>query len=198
MPNHFRNVIKMKGIAGLPLYTEGKDLTRETVQIFDFNKIILMPESLNVEAGSMEDLTIGAVVRKLNAAKHPFAPRITISDANDERYRIRLANCGKNEDELVEIGLQYITNIIHHGAATWYDWCSKNWGTKWNAYETGQRDADTLMFTTAWAPPEPVITQLSKMYPEAVIEHWWASEICGEGTGYAKYSGGKLEEAICF
>lgn len=50
MPNHVKNVVKMKGITNLPLFVEenGK-------KCFDFNKIILMPESLNIESGSMTD-----------------------------------------------------------------------------------------------------------------------------------------------
>lgn len=43
----------------------------------------------------------------------------------------------------------------------WYDWCIKNWGTKWNAYGQDmhyenivQEDNKlTLTFQTAWSPP---------------------------------------------
>lgn len=53
MPNYVKNVVKMKGITALPLYVSinGKEH-------FDFNKIIPMPESLEIESGSMTDENI--------------------------------------------------------------------------------------------------------------------------------------------
>lgn len=199
MPNHIRNVVKMKGIANLPLYTEEKDLmSGEMMWDFDFNKIIPMPEDLDLTESSIFDLAIEAVVRKLNAAKRPYSRQITVADMNDESYCDSLTNCRETEDELLELGLKYITNVIRFGAATWYDWCQKNWGTKWSAYETRLFDADTLTFTSANTPPEPVLARLSKMYPDVEIEHWWASVSCGENTGYAKYSGGKLVESVSY
>lgn len=50
MPNHVKNVVKMEGITNLPLFVE-----KDGKRCFDFNKIILMPESLNIESGSMAD-----------------------------------------------------------------------------------------------------------------------------------------------
>lgn len=50
MPNHVKNVVKMEGITNLPLFVE-----EDGKRCFDFNKIILMPESLNIESGSMTD-----------------------------------------------------------------------------------------------------------------------------------------------
>ena len=50
MPNHVKNVVKMEGITNLPLFVE-----EDGKICFDFNKIINMPESLNIESGSMTD-----------------------------------------------------------------------------------------------------------------------------------------------
>ena len=50
MPNHVKNVVKMEGITNLPLFVE-----EDGKKCFDFIKIILMPESLNIESGSMTD-----------------------------------------------------------------------------------------------------------------------------------------------
>lgn len=47
MPNYVSNTIYMDGIADLPLFTE-----KDGVKAFDFNKIIPMPESLDIEDGS--------------------------------------------------------------------------------------------------------------------------------------------------
>ena len=51
MPNHVRNVIKMQGIIELPLFRAYDDGSKG----FDFNKMIPMPESLNMDSGSMVD-----------------------------------------------------------------------------------------------------------------------------------------------
>lgn len=42
---------------------------------------------------------------------------------------------------------------------TWHEWCSNNWGTKWDAYISGNSGSIrkpkilTLRFKTAWRPP---------------------------------------------
>lgn len=58
-----------------------------------------------------------------------------------------------------------------------YDWCVNNWGTKWNAYDGDvKRMSPTelfLLFQTAWAPPLPIIKELSKMYPKAVFSLYY-------------------------
>ena len=40
MANHVRNIVRMKGIADLPLYGKGEN----GVRYFDFNKLIPMPK----------------------------------------------------------------------------------------------------------------------------------------------------------
>ena len=54
-----------------------------------------------------------------------------------------------------------------------YDWCIKNWGTKWDAKDARKFSvsANTLKvtFDTAWSPPKPVILALAKKYPTLEI-----------------------------
>lgn len=196
MPNHVRNIVKMKGITALPLFTEKEDYDGKMVPAFDFNKIIPMPESLNVESGSVEDTAIEVAMRRIGRMERRFERGRVAPGMSDERHQTAIGICNKTEDELCELGLQYLSNQARYGATSWYDWCYKNWGTKWNAYENKQPGTDTIIFETAWAPPEPVIAQLAKMYPEAEIEHWWADEDTGSNDGYAKYSGGEAVEFI--
>lgn len=51
MANHVRNIVKMKGIASLPLFS------KEGALVFDFNKLIPMTEPLNPKAGSMKGMS---------------------------------------------------------------------------------------------------------------------------------------------
>ena len=49
----------------------------------------------------------------------------------------------------------------------WYHWRTKHWGTKWNASETWidkQNEQIVISFDTAWAPPIPIVEELSKQY----------------------------------
>lgn len=190
MPNHVKNIVKMKGITKLPIFTDERG-----AKSFDFNKIIPMPESLDIEEGSIKSIAIEAALRKLGELRCPFQ-RGNYYRMDDKEFKQRLH--GRNEEELAKKGLLYISNKILYGAATWYDWCCDNWGTKWNSYSNELRDDDTIIFETAWANPEPVMTKLSQMHPEAVIEHWWADEDMGSNDGHRIYRGGEIiEEDHC-
>ena len=80
------------------------------------------------------------------------------------------------------MGRQAFQNEQKYGAATWYKWRIRNWGTKWNAYgyEGGvQFDGKSLRFQTAGSPPKPIVTKLSEMYPDLDFTHQWADEDIG-------------------
>ena len=52
-----------------------------------------------------------------------------------------------------------------------YEWCCENWGTKWGTYQ-GQEIVEkarsvSFSFSSAWAPPTPVVNKLAQMYPKA-------------------------------
>ena len=64
MPNHVRNIVKMKGITALPVFTEKESWDKKMVMSLDFEKIIPMPESLNVISGTLEMVAVEAAVRK--------------------------------------------------------------------------------------------------------------------------------------
>ena len=64
MPNHIKNIVKAKGLTKLPLFVK-----EDGVECFDFNRVIPMPKPLDVTAGSIEDLAIEAVIRKLSEKK---------------------------------------------------------------------------------------------------------------------------------
>lgn len=196
MPNHVRNIVKMKGITTLRLFTEAVTSSRNE-WAFDFNKIIPMPGSLKLKAGSIEDLAIETALRSDAVLRYEFEKIKPSPQIKERDYHMLLADCELTPASLCKLGMQYINNLKLYGATTWYDWCTENWGTKWNSYDNKQIDVDTIRFSTAWNSPEKVIAQLAKMYPNAEIEHWWADEDMGYNTGYAKYSAGKEESSTC-
>jgi hypothetical protein len=78
------------------------------------------------------------------------------------------------------------TLVEKYGADNWYDWCVKNWGTKWNCCDPYLADTG-MSFTTAWSPPCPVIVALAKKLNKDIrmtyIEEGMA--FCGEFFAYA-------------
>ena len=60
-----------------------------------------------------------------------------------------------------------------YGHISAYDWCSSNWGTKWNPgdpeLKVDNPDLKVYEFNTAWAPPWPIYRRLVEAYPELQI-----------------------------
>jgi hypothetical protein len=71
---------------------------------------------------------------------------------------------------------------------TWHDWCSENWGTKWNACNESSEpvvrtdDSLTLQFDTAWAPPYGWLVALYNKL-RLPFEYNWLFE--GKDCGYS-------------
>lgn len=79
--------------------------------------------------------------------------------------------------EYERIANNYNYNLNTYGFSNWYDWRVQEWGTKWNADCLGssyqEKDGKAvyiISFSTAWSPPEPVIRELAKRYPELLIQ----------------------------
>jgi hypothetical protein len=60
----------------------------------------------------------------------------------------------------------------------WYDWNTRNWGTKWNAncdhrdiYYSVDSGFSGVMYrlSTAWADPRPVLNKMIEMYPNLIF-----------------------------
>ena len=55
-----------------------------------------------------------------------------------------------------------------------YEWCIENWGTKWgicSAEITDELESElAYFFESAWAPPTPVILEMSRKFPTLSFE----------------------------
>jgi len=60
------------------------------------------------------------------------------------------------------------------------NWQRCNWGTKWNCWNSKikLRDDKYLIyeFVTAWSPPIPWLTKISKKYPQCVFQLFYINE----------------------
>lgn len=196
MPNHVNNIIKAKGINTFDIFTDNQ---------VDFNKIIPMPESLNMDEGSITDQAIVVFITdKLTVAIDdlPEDHRLFLSNNVNSMFDRNFAQTTFDKlkeqdlssdrlDELNTLGKQYAYNVANYGFATWYQWSVSFWGTKWNAYETSVTK-DQVSFQTAWSAPIPVIEALSSMYPDTIITHTYADEDMGSNTGIIEYLNGRI------
>ena len=188
----------------------------------DFNKIIPMPEELNVHSGSSETVTID-LYRAYCRPESKYDERLGVDEETFKNIRMSGSEClnwfGKYRDPLPDIhqddehdlsrkfslyiedekeypalvcGRRYFLNKLLYGFTSWYDWCRANWGTKWNSCRSKYSDNGWL-FETAWSAPLNVIRVLSEIFPDAEFELDYADEDIGNNCGEIHYLNGVVE-----
>lgn len=73
-----------------------------------------------------------------------------------------------------------------YGANNWYDWRVRNWGTKWNAYDSRfDNESNVMEFDTAWSCPLPVLDAFARICDEHNVHFVgkWADEDTGHNVG---------------
>lgn len=199
MPNHVNNIVTLKGdekkIHEMFAAISSNEYGLGTI---DFNKIIPMPKSLDIEKSSKTDT--GFALYKEFIYEHLLVGKVTdISKISAETLaaaeRQFLQQQSDARPDMWELGKTAWNNIQKYGVPTWYEWRNCNWGTKWNAY--GYDDVDysqntDLRFLTAWSAPHPILQKLSAMYPDIIFEHEWADEDIGANCGRKIYRNGEF------
>ena len=160
---------------------------------FDFNKVIPMPESLNVESGSKSswgseiftfpDRLIGSendwVARRAKGLStlllsqgvttYQDLSNLVLSENPPDWWFCAEESARLDLTAIVRCGHVCMDNIKRYGHDTWYSWSIAHWGTKWNSYHNSISDVEPSSFTfeyqTAWSPPTPVLTKLFEMFP---------------------------------
>lgn len=166
----------------------------------DFNKIIPMPNTLELEEGSITEKAIYySILQKDDRKRKEIIELLSnTKDILEENYWSKIEkyisngnfnnieeyakeyvpdNTAKNLNinSFEELGNMYIENIRQYGHTTWYNWCIENWGTKWNV-SNFICNKTTMIFETAWSTPEPIFEKLSKEFPNDYIELKYADE----------------------
>ena len=136
MPNHVINILNIDGdkdkVAKMLSEIQNDEYGIGSI---DFEKIIPMPESLRIEAGS--STTRGLKAYKDFVSVYTFAGANAdkdLCDIPEEKEKVFLNMRTDIRAEDWELGRQAFRNELQYGAPTWYEWSIKNWGTKWNAY----------------------------------------------------------------
>jgi hypothetical protein len=167
MPNNITNVIVFNNMSK-QRFDELQDKIRvdsgfgeeldKSIPSIDFNKLIPMPEDLNIDSGSIADRAICAflsvinpdnntitnpdylVLRDMYKCESPYSFARLIANIQKTQKIITIfpESICKSEHELkasdVALGKRYFDNMSKYGHMTWYSWCCANWGTKWNSY----------------------------------------------------------------
>jgi hypothetical protein len=178
MPNHVTNKIEITSANA----KEALEFMQSTERQFDFNKIIPMPETLNVESGTITDATLAyALTDGLKSeltdeqVEKYFEDGWISTKAEDAKNSLNAAkrileNSHSTAENLMSLGKQIISNIDTYGFKTWYQWSIPNWGTKWNAYDI-EVSENTVSFDTAWNSPKPVLAAwISKFNLDCVVK----------------------------
>jgi hypothetical protein len=94
----------------------------------------------------------------------------------------------------------YLSVVSTYGADNWYDWCCKNWGTKWDASsdfieDSGYpEDVEEIEFQTAWSPPEAWFAKLVRKFPSEKIYMHFDEESCAFSGSFNAFGSGSYME----
>lgn len=225
MPNHVMNRLtfecpqeRLDEILAAICYDADSEVGERTGPgTIDFNKIIPMPPSLDIESGSRTIDGINLYLTSIN----PEVPYYGTEKMDQDVFRALLKNLGRvsyftdpkpnltkaeierctkynSAEELLQLGKAAVDNKLQYGATTWYEWRTRpdTWNTKWNSYyPEDYSGGDEIAFQTAWSPPHPIIQKVSEMFPDVLIQHRWANEDPMMDTGYRHYFGGEEIES---
>ena len=220
MPNHIQSNLKficdeerLREILEAIKYEssdESEDIGYGTI---DFQKIMPMPEDLDIESGSLTNRCVELYLTSINPDASYFGTdkmeksefenlvsRLKVGDVQRYNYSLSPSELderlkySKNTEENIKYGKQVVNNILNYGVPTWYEWRIANWGTKWNSYSNFYEGGSILNFQTAWNAPKPVLLKLSEMYPDVTMELEYADEDIGSNCGRAVFCEGELQE----
>ncbi|MDR0851744.1 MAG: hypothetical protein LBN36_04565 [Clostridiales Family XIII bacterium] len=205
MPNHITNEIRIeadpKRIHAI-LESIKNDLYG--FGTIDFNKIIPVPQELNIRPDSYMDkaIEIYAVMQE-NGITYTDNGHYEIVDLGAMNmtfayFKEQYGSAIEEDPAIIEFGHICHDNKEQHGAASWYEWCQNAWGTRWNAfgfeyYPKVSEGMDTIMFDTAWSGVPQVLAKLSQDYPETMIHYRWAGEDIGNKVGMMDLRGGTVQ-----
>jgi hypothetical protein len=147
MPNHITTEVEISGPKDLidKLIKDTKiieDTDAEKNQ-FDFNGIVKMPDGLHTTVSPTDVVATQEEADKVNAD-----------------YFKNMGKFNSHQDTKAISQAENDRRIKEYGAVNWYDWASRNWGTKWNAYDVKfiERGEEKLVLKldTAWDTPREI------------------------------------------
>lgn len=202
MPNNITNQITFgsdsAALAAFQRMLRDIQMEGQPLGSIDFNRLLPMPKELDMEAGGRTDRGLKLIQEYHHALADLERQKPELSPAE---YALSFRQCQGlyRKKRLADpmtwaLGEQAYSNIQQFGSPTWYEWCNRNWGTKWNAYGFPplEKDSDTVEFFTAWNSVPKIITLLSQRYPDQTITYRWADENIGYNVGEMTLKDGEV------
>ena len=159
MPNNITNQITFgsdsMALAAFQRMLHDMRMDGQPLGSIDFNKLLPMPKELDMESGTRTDRGLKLVQEYHHTLVDLERQKPGLTPAE---YVLALRQCEGlyREKRMADpvtwaLGEQAYSNIQRFGSPTWYEWCNRNWGTKWNAYGLPPlgKDSDTMEFFTA-------------------------------------------------
>ena len=170
MPNHITNIVTVHGERDeiARMRSEIEFVEKEDRAPIDFAKVVPQADDLNI--------TSDGLVMML---ENQFSRHATMSKLIE---RIEKADL-----ETVENFAKGVVNLKKYGHASWYNWNTSNWGTKWNGYDQTDIGPNSFKFDTAWNHPTPIFEALIEKYPKLEFEVKYADEDIGNNLGHIIY-----------
>jgi len=202
MPNWVKNIITAKA----ETINKIKEKYFEN-DVLSFQKVIPMPEDLNIESSGRGELglmylymennnginkeTINKVYRSLNCFHKDIF--------KEKRFEIAVKEYEEQKDKpdyikSIELAKKYISNYENYGHPEWYEWRVANWGTKWDACRVCY-DENRIVFETAWSSPANILVAISKGLKNDEFELQFADEDFGsDNNGVVRFRNGNVIE----
>lgn len=185
MPNHVTNRLIIEGATEevakvFDFLKAGKPNEAGVEVLVDFNKIVPMPEALDVESSSEgtdgKQYLLGMSGNVLEVYEYKESDHYKKMTEMQEDDPGRFERC-------LELGRKYLRNTADFGCKTWYEWRIHNWGTKWNAYDIEKTSDNSIVFNTAWNGVPGLICKLGALFPAVTIKYDYADEDASYNTG---------------
>lgn len=152
---------------------------------FDFNNVIEFTGDYNFEMISMSVEDEAKRIVKSPFSTHPLIA--SLEKSNREKSNIDSLSDNDFEDLVKMLKNYRKTGYFHQ-----MDFAKEKWGTKWNSSEVVVNLSEgTANFETAWSCPFPILEQLSKNFPETVIDVEYADEDIGSNCGFFSLKNGE-------
>lgn len=227
MPNWVQNRLTVKGKDADKILKQYivKEPGEISGYSFDFNKIKKMPDSLRIVSGSITDNCLKVYLSSIplndyfdeakilvNAELHPSITASAYTRLHEKDLSELVQRCldygsdnkgtidepvFKTKEDVIAYGKLAIDNVKKYGSKDWYNWCVKNWGTKWNACSTffDEEFPNEVMFQTAWSDVRELVIELSKKHPENTFVYEYSEEQIGNYTGMCMIQNGDFKMA---
>lgn len=119
------------------------------------------------------------VLTSIKADRKAIKDLITLAWSIDEwTMKFDFNKIIKTPDHIYQWNLWQAEREKYGEENCWYHWNISNWGTKRNAYFVEFKE-DEIKFETARSHPDPIIEEISRLFPEVEFEISYADEDIG-------------------